>query len=145
MISDFQQFVIEARIAIWSMANDRKTTIDKIVSYKETIALHLSYVIAYPSSVEQKHWRKELWNLFDDVNRRVGLCKTRVPHDFLIHLLYEGYLGRPSDREIMFGWAHRHMNNRTPEVSKQDFVSTDFKALVEKLLKSPSSLWDEIN
>lgn len=64
MLTDFQRFIIEARIAIWSMSFELKLAIRKMEDLQDTVTDHLTYVVAFPDAQEQKHWRKELWTFF---------------------------------------------------------------------------------
>lgn len=147
MLTDFQRFVIEARISIWSMANDRKYTIQRLEDLKMPIAYHLIYVVAFPGVQEQKHWRKELWTFFKKVNDLTVRCKVKISSDFLVHLFYEGWFGEHSDRQAAVHTAKEHlrMDNLGYTVDEAAILADPFKDLVVRLLKDPSCLWDEIN
>lgn len=147
MLTDFQRFVIEARIAVWAMSFERKVVIRKLEDLQLPISRHLTYVVAFPGVQEQKHWRKELWTFFRDINDLCRKSKSKIPQDFLIHLFYEGPFGESSDLRASVYTAKEHlrMDNLGYTVDEGAILADPFRELVVRLLKEPSCLWDEIN
>lgn len=138
MKTDFQNFVLDARIAILGMSVKRREAINRVIAYRERIAEHLVLIAAYPEAQEQRHWRKELSAFGKAISRSIKLSRVELSVSFVTDLLYQVDLGLPSDRLIYLEWAQSKMN-RPPDLKR--YVAFDFRKAINNLVIDSESIY----
>lgn len=139
MKTDFQNFILDARIAILSMTVPRKEAIQRVRALADNLVLHLALIVSYPDNQEQKHWRKEVANFANQIGLSAKRSAVRLPDDLLLKLVYEEPIGTDKDKLAILQWMQRKMNGKAPDVDL--FAETDFEALIKATLKSPLSIY----
>ena len=137
MSSDFQNFILDAKVAVLSMSIPRGEAIKKICSYQEILAEHLALIAAYPWAIEQRHWRKEVSAFANSVSKLSKLSKVNLSPSFVTDLLYQGYLGDSNSRKAHLEWA-QHKMKRTADLDHYD--NFNFRQVIHDMVVDPESI-----